>query len=694
MNKNQVHLDTPIRYVKSVGPKRAEQLAKLDINTVHDLVLYFPFRHQDYSKVKKISNIQAGETVTLIGQIKQISTNYTQSQQQRTIQKATLTDSSGELNLIWFNQPYLKKALNPPILLAVSGEAKAKGNQIQLIHPDYEILAKGKRALSLKSEDPETINTGRLVPVYQTTAGVTNKYLRKIIYRVLPQINKELKEFLPSSIKNKHQLVSRRQAVEKIHFPGSEKELRLAEKRLAFDEMFLLQLNQLQQKQNWQQKHPSPEINVNHNLLKKFIDQLPFDLTSAQNRALTEILNDLEKNKAMNRLLQGDVGSGKTVVAAAAILATAKNDYQNLFMAPTEILAQQHYRNLSRLLKPFDIKPTLITSSHHPQSTNHQPLIIGTHALLHQEKFGNVGFVVIDEQHRFGVSQRAKLTKNKEKNYPHTLTMTATPIPRTISLTAYGNLDVSRLDELPPGRKPVKTHLIPQNKRKDCYQWVKKQINNKTIQAFIICPLVEESETLQSVKSAAEEYQRLQENIFPHLNLGLVHGRMKADEKEAVLNKMHQGEIDILVATPVVEVGIDIANTNIMIIESAQRFGLAQLHQLRGRIGRGGEQAFCFLFADRLTKKAKKRLTAMEKINNGLELARIDLKMRGPGEIYGTKQHGFPDFKVASYTDLKLIQTTRRIAQKLLDQDPELQNYPQLKRKMLQIQSQNPIAQN
>lgn len=694
----KLHLDTPVRYVKGVGPKMARRLSKLNIDTVKNLINYFPFRHQDYSKVKNINQIKPGETVTLIGQIEQINSIYTRSSQQRTIQKGTLKDSSGELELLWFNQPYLEKNLKPPILLAVSGEPKKKGSQLQMVHPDYEILAKGQTAKNLKLEDPETINTGRLVPVYQTTAGISNRYLRKIIYRALPQISDQIKEFLPGFIKKRHKLISNTQAIERIHFPTEKEELDQAKKRLAFNEMFLLQLNQLRQKQTWQKNHPSVKVKTNKQLLKKFKAQLPFKLTSAQNQANKEILTDMRKNKAMNRLLQGDVGSGKTVVAAAAILMTANQNYQSLFMAPTEILAQQHYQNLSQLLGTFNIKPTLITSSHKPASPSQggrgQPLIIGTHALLHQKKFGKVGLVVIDEQHRFGVSQRAKLTKHKQKTYPHILTMTATPIPRTISLTVYGNLDISRLNEMPPGRKRVKTHLIPQNKRGDCYQWVRKQINKNGIQAFIICPLVEESETLKSVKSTVEEYEHLQKKVFPNLNLGLVHGRMKADEKEDILHKMHRGQIDILVATPVVEVGIDIPNTNIMIIESAQRFGLAQLHQLRGRIGRGGEQAYCFLFADRLTKKAKKRLTVMEKINDGLELAQIDLKMRGPGEIYGTKQHGFPDLKIASYSNLKLIQATRRDAQETLNQDPQLKKYNKLKEKLKETHSQKPITNN
>jgi ATP-dependent DNA helicase RecG len=696
MGKNQLSLDTSIRYVKGVGPKMAQYLAKLNIGTVEDLVHHYPFRHQDYSDVKNISQINPGETVTLIGQIQAITSNYTRSARQKTIQKATFKDTTGELQLLWFNMPFLKKALRPPILIAISGKVKANGNQLQLVHPDYEILAKGEKAKELELEDPDTINTGRLVPVYSTTAGISNKYLRKIIHRVLPQITPQLKEFLPDKLRKKHNLISYTQAVEKIHFPNDQKELGLARKRLGFNEMFLLQLNQLQQKKSWQQKHQSPQIAKDQPRLSKFINQLPFELTSAQQQATSEILKDMDKNQAMNRLLQGDVGSGKTVVAAAAILTTAQNNYQSLFMAPTEILAQQHFKNLSQLLEPFDINPVLLTSSSKTkqEKIKDSKLIIGTHALLHQEKFGQVGLVIIDEQHRFGVSQRAKLIKNRQEKYPHTLTMTATPIPRTISLTVYGDLDVSRLDEMPPGRKPVKTHLIPQNKRDDCYQWIRNQINKKNTQAFIICPLVEESETLDSIKSATEEYQYLKQEVFPKLKLGLVHGRMKADEKDQVLQEMNQGKIDILVATPVVEVGIDIPNTNIMIIESAQRFGLAQLHQLRGRIGRGETQAYCFLFADRLTKKAKKRLTAMEKNNDGLELAQIDLKMRGPGEIYGTKQHGFPDLKIASYTNLKLIQATRNDAQKILNQDPDLNQHAQLKRQLSKVHSQKPIAQN
>ncbi|MFH1705677.1 MAG: DEAD/DEAH box helicase [Patescibacteria group bacterium] len=393
----------------------------------------------------------------------------------------------------------------------------------------------------------------------------------------------------------------------------------------------------------------------------------------------------------MNRLLQGDVGSGKTIVAAAVILVAAKNGYQSVLMVPTEILAQQHYQNLKTLLTPLGISVKLITGSNKKEVKDSKEiwqLIVGTHALLHRRRdFRRIGLVIIDEQHRFGVSQRSILIEksnlpDKDRFSPHILTMTATPIPRTITLTVYGDLDVSSLDQMPPGRKPVKTYLVPGKKRKDCYQWIKKQIKTGQSQAFIICPLVEDSETLESVKSATEEYRKLKKEVFSAEKIGLIHGRMKSKEKEAVLAKMKNGETEILVATPVVEVGIDIAGANIMIIEAANRFGLAQLHQLRGRVGRGKKQAYCFLFAGKTGLKAKKRLRAMEENKNGLKLAEIDLKIRGPGEIYGTQQHGFPEFKIASYTDLALIRSARFHASQVLEKSPTLALYPKIKQKL------------
>ena len=688
----------------------AEKLAKLDINSTRNLIDHFPFRHQDFSLITSISKVQEGETVSLVGEISEIKNNYTRSPRQKTIQKAILRDQGGSATIVWFNQPYLVKNLAPPTVVSVSGKVRRQGSKLQLVSPDFEILDQGKKISSYGLGSKFTTNTGRLVPIYPTTFGITNKYLRSLMAKILPKVKNKIKEFLPAKIIIEQKLMPEKEAISKIHFPENKIALEKAKKRLAFDEMFLFQLNLFLAKKQWQKKLPAPPIKTNLSLWKKFISNLPFQLTKAQNRVAKEIFADLDKPTAMNRLLQGDVGSGKTVVAAAAILMTANSGYQSALMVPTEILAQQHYRNLTTLLKPFGIKTRIITSStkkmvNDQRGVGNSQLIVGTHALIHKyAQFNRVGLVIIDEQHRFGVSQRTRLIKkaalaDKDKLSPHILTMTATPIPRTISLTVYGDLDISTLDEMPPGRKPIKTYLIPNKKRSSCYQWIKKQIKPKTknqkpkTQAFIICPLIEDSETLESVKSATVEYEHLKKSIFPDLRLGLLHGRMKSKEKQAVLAKTTNGKLDILIATPVVEVGIDIPTATIMIIETANRFGLAQLHQLRGRVGRGTQQAYCFLFAKKLSQKAKVRLKAMEEINNGMKLAEIDLKMRGPGEIYGLRQHGFPELKIASLADLELIQRTRKAAQKLITRDPSLATCPELKNR-LQTINPHPIAPN
>ncbi len=667
----------------------ASRLARLDIKTVSDLINHYPFRHEDYSQITPIELAQPGEKVTLIGKILEISSSYTRSRKQKTIQKAVLEDETGKINLIWFNQPYLKKTLQPPKLVSVSGKVNQRHRQRQMLYPDYEIIGSKAEVAKKSIRDNTTKDTGRLVPIYPTTQGITSKYLRKIITRVIPKIQDKIFENLPSKIITNNQLISKQEAIIQIHFPKNKQALNQARYRLSFEELLIIQLKKLQKKHTWKKQKKSPKLSTKREALKKFVKTLPFKLTSSQKKAITEISQDLTKEQAMNRLLQGDVGSGKTVVAAAAILQTAQNNHQSVFMAPTEILAQQHYQTLSNYLTKFNLQTSLLTSSHKPLSTNTKQLVIGTHALIHKHaQFKQVGLVIIDEQHRFGVTQRGKLIKktqieDKDNLFPHVLTMTATPIPRTITLTIYGDLDVSTLDELPPGRRPVKTHLIPSQKRRKCYQWIKSQVKDGN-QGFIICPLVEESENLESVKSATEEYQRLSKKIFPDLNLGLLHGQMKSNQKEKVLDQMSKKEIDILVATPVVEVGIDIPNANFMIIEAANRFGLAQLHQLRGRVGRGNKQAYCFLFAQKISKKAKRRLIAMENINDGLKLAEIDLKIRGPGEIYGTKQHGYPELKIASYNDIELIEKTRRSAQQILAENPNF----------FKDQTPEPLAQN
>jgi len=656
--------DTPIQFIKGVGPKRARQLKKLGIENVWDLLTYYPFRYRNYTLTVPISSIQEGETVTLKGEIVQIKNEYLRGGKK--IQKATIRDDSGTLEVVWFNQPFLVHTLCQGKRIALAGKVKKFKGHLTLVSPDYEIIEKKRNG------HPQTIHTGRLVPVYSESATISSKYLRRLVAQVLPQLKEKIPEIFPPKMLIEYQLLPRKEAIAKIHFPENKTAASKAKERLAFEEMFLIQLKTLSRKYQWQKNKQAPPLKTTD--LKPFLTRLPFTLTASQKKALQEIVTDLKKPTPMNRLLQGDVGSGKTVVAAAAAYLTSRNGYQSVLMAPTEILAFQHYQTFKKLFASLSIPIEIITASRKIERKSPGRITIGTHALLHRRQlFQNLGLVIIDEQHRFGVAQRARLLKtggNKQGFHPHLLTMTATPIPRTVTLTLHGDLDLSLLTEMPPGRKRVATFVIPPQDREKCYQWLQKEITRKKIQAFIVCPFIEPSETLQSIKAAKEEFVFLKEKVFPDLNLALLHGKVSGKEKKKVLKKLQKGQIDILVSTPVVEVGIDIPNATVMIIEGADRFGLAQLHQLRGRVGRGRRKSYCLLFASQTGKKAAARLKALEKIHQGLRLAELDLKLRGPGEIYGLKQHGFPDLKLADLNDLELITKARKAAAEFLAQKP------------------------
>lgn len=680
-----VTLHTPVSEVSRSYKTYSSRLEKLGIFTLQDFLYHIPSRYEDFSLISKIGSLQAGEVVTIRGQLVGIKNEYTRSFKK--LQKGLVADETGSIELVWFNQPYLTKYLNPNDTVSLSGRVGMFGHTLVMESPEYEIL---------NGENPQTLHTGRLVPIYPETRGVSSKWLRRQIYGILSSHKDEIVDFLPDELRLRDGLYSLYEALFQIHFPDTLENSQKARERLGFDELFVLQLASLFRREEWKKKIKGQafEVEKYKNKLDEFEKSLPFQLTTAQNEAVSHILSDVTKEQPMNRLLQGDVGSGKTIVAAVASLTAFLNGFQSVFMAPTEILAQQHFATLSNFLSPFGMKVNLVTSSqkltskkpaHNSSSILHNStdtdLLVGTHAVLSKNiTFDRLGLVVIDEQQRFGVEQRS-IIREKGTN-PHLLSMTATPIPRTIALTLYGDLDLSYLNELPKGRKLIRTWLVPEEKRNGAYDWIRKQLKEHNSQAFIICPFIEESENMQTVKAASVEFDRLQKEVYPDLKLGLLHGKLKAKEKDQVLSDFRDKKYDILVATPVVEVGIDIPNATIILIEASERFGLAQLHQLRGRVGRGDKQSYCLLFTSATSPKTITRLKAMETSQIGAELAELDLKLRGPGELYGTAQSGVRQLKIASFSDFPLIQKARDEAKLYL---PKLSEYPALQEKVKEI---------
>lgn len=682
-----MNLDTPINQAGPIFKKYSSRLEKLGINKIEDFLFHVPFRYDDYSLISKIGNAQPGETVTIKGEVMEIKNEYTR--RWKNLQKAKVADETGEIDIIWFNQPFIPKIIKKGDTVSLAGKVDWFKNKAMLQSPQYEVLFK----------ESEPIHTGRLVPIYNETRGISSKWLRRQISKIINEQIQFMNEYIPDSILKKNELMELNQAIEQIHFPKSPENAQKAKLRLSFDELFFLQLAALFKRAQWKNNFVGNPFSISKykKNIEEFLEKLPFDLTNAQKKAVKEIFKDLSSKRPMNRLLEGDVGSGKTVVAGITMFLAYLNGFQSAIMAPTEILANQHFDTISQLLKPFGVIVALKTGSikykvssikqknniHNTEySIQNTDILVGTHAVLSKKiDFKNLGLVVIDEQQRFGVEQRA-LIRKKGKS-PHLLTMTATPIPRTIALTLYGDLDLSILDEMPRGRKTVKTWLIPKEKREDAYKWIAKQIIYTKGQVFVICPFIEESETMTTVKAAVKEFKRLKKEIFPNLKLELLHGKLKAKEKDIVLDKFKKGKTDILVATPVVEVGIDIPNATIMVIEAADRFGLSQLHQLRGRVGRNDKQSFCLLFTESKNPKTIERLKSLESMFVGAELAELDLKLRGPGEIYGTAQHGVPELKVASFSDFSLIEKTRKEAETIF---PNLSSYPMLFEK---IKNQN-----
>lgn len=658
-------LNSNIRSLGGIYKRYATFLENLEIFTLEDFLYHIPFRYDDYTIISKINQVQNGEIVTVRGNVVEIKNQYTRSR--FTLQKAKIKDDTGEIDAVWFNQPYLTKNIKVGDFISLSGKVEFKINKFQLNSPEYEISSS------------EFIHTGRLVPVYPETRGVSSKWIRRQTFKILHDNKNEIIDFLPNEIKEKNNLEDLYNSLLKIHFPQNINEVNASKKRLSFDELFITQLSSNIRKIEWNKKLESEafELKKFNKKINDFIKNLPFKLTKAQERTVEEIFNDVERTKPMNRLLEGDVGSGKTVVATISMYLAYLNNFQSVLMAPTEILANQHYETISKLLSPLNIKIGFATGSK-KVSLDDFDILIGTHAVIQKNiNFKSLGLIVIDEQQRFGVEQRGIL--RKKGNNPHVLTMTATPIPRTIALTIYGDLDLSILDEMPKGRREIKTWLVPNEKRNGAYDWIKNEINKTGSQVFVICPFIEESETMQTVKAATKEFEYLKNDVFKDYKVALLHGKQKAKEKEVILNDFRDKKYDILVATPVVEVGIDIPNADIILIEASERFGLSQLHQLRGRVGRRDRQAYCLLFTESTSPLTLERLRALEKTNVGAELAELDLKLRGPGEIYGTSQSGRNYLKIASFSDFELINITKLEAEKFA---PKLKNYPILQEKV------------
>lgn len=681
-------LDSPITVVKGISTAVERKFAKLNVRTVRDLLHFFPRRYVDYSQKKAISELTEGEEQTIVGTIWQAKVTTLGN---RPGTEAIVGDETGNIRAVWFNQPYLAKRFRTNARIVISGTVGLfKGNKV-FESPEWELLA-----------DKELIHTLRLVPVYPLTQGLYPRQVRKWTKEAVDGFAWQLNDFLPSDIKGRCQLLDLPAAIAQIHYPDDLTMAGRARGRLSFDELFLLQLGVLSKKRDWQEGQPGNAFQIDQKVIDRFLHCLPFTLTRAQQRVLQEILSDLRKPKAMSRLLQGEVGSGKTVIATLALLIAVSNGYQAALMAPTEVLAEQHYANICNYLsrvgrqesspqggqgnimryaaflsRPLTIGLLIGSMSNSDKEDIHYEikrgrvdLVVGTHALIQKQvQFKRLGLAVIDEQHRFGVLQRSAL-RQKAFN-PHVLVMTATPIPRTMALTLYGDLDLSVIDELPPGRQVVKTKCLEPQEREKAYAFLQRQVSNGR-QAFIICPLIEESEILEA-KAATTEYRRLSREVFPKLRLGLLHGQMAGPEKEEVMRRFRNGELDVLVATSVVEVGIDVPRASVMMVEGAERFGLSQLHQLRGRVGRDKEQGYCLLIPEKLSPEARERLRLMERVHNGFVLAEKDLELRGPGEFFGTHQSGLPDLKLAKLTDLRSLQLARREAMTLFERDPDLQ---------------------
>ncbi|MFA6520781.1 MAG: ATP-dependent DNA helicase RecG [Candidatus Gracilibacteria bacterium] len=680
-------LKTPLNKAIKTTAQHLHRLKEMGIESVEDFLMYFPARYTDQSEVTDIINITLEEQITVRGEIKSIKSSAGWGSRRMSVTNAIISDKTGSVEAVWFNQPYLGKMLLRGQEIMLLGKAKYDIKRSKIIF----------RSPVVEQVKETQIHTARIVPVYHETGlgeetkrpgKISSKWIREKLFPLLP-FTKDFPEFLPEECIKKFSLMQYPEAIKNAHFPESEVALEKAKKRLSFDELFLLQLAALHRKHIWRKTaaQAQKQIPANWDLIKEFTQSLPWALTNAQKKSVYEIIKDMERPFPMSRLLEGDTGSGKTVVAQAAVLHAVKANWQACLLAPTEILAKQHFNSFEKNLSQFGIKTHLLLGSMTNKEKNAVieqlkngkiQFIIGTHALIQERiSFKKLGLAIIDEQHRFGVRQREIL---KTFGSPHMLSMTATPIPRTLALVLYGDQELSILDEMPPGRQKIITRVVPENKRAEAYKWIEKEIE-KGRQAFIIFPLIEESEVLE-VKAAVSEFERLSNDIFPHLKIGLLHGRMDSEEKESTMQAFSNGKIQILVSTAVVEVGVDVPNATIMMIEAAERFGLAQLHQFRGRVGRGHEQSYCFLFPTLQIPQVLQRLNSLVKYDSGFQLAEVDLQLRGPGEVYGTAQSGIPDLKMASLSDSETIKLARDAADEIIEKDPDLINHPKLLEKI------------
>lgn len=659
--------DAPLTIVQGIGPKSAGNLARLGLRTLGDLLWHLPRRYDDYSQLRTISRLWYGEEVTIIATVEKIQVRPVRGGKIKLVE-AVVSDGTGALRATWFNQPWIAEQLQPGHPVVLAGKVEQYLGRLTLNNPEYEPVER------------QQLHTNRIVPVYPLTAGVTGKWLRRVINAVVTRMAPRLPDPLPEAVRRSADVMPLGRALQQVHFPDDGDQLRRAQERLAFEEMLLLQLGVLRQRGEWEgltaEAYPADPAR-----LETFLAALPYALTAAQQRALDDLRAGLAATRPMNRLLQGDVGSGKTVLAAAAIAIVAEHGAQAAVLAPTSILAEQHLSTLRGLLAGSGLEPEQIrlliggtpegekAAIRRGLQDGVVRVVVGTHALLEDPvAFARLGLAVIDEQHRFGVEQRAAL-RAKGRN-PHLLVMTATPIPRSLALTVYGDLDLTLLDEMPPGRQPIETRLLLPVERTRAHAFIRSQVEAGR-QAYIIYPLVEGSEKVEA-KAAVDEYERLRQEAFPGLRLGLLHGRMRPDEKEAVMSAFRAGETDVLVSTAVVEVGVDVANASVMLIEGANRFGLSQLHQFRGRVGRGPHASYCLLIPDQDDEAENERLQALESTQDGFRLAELDLELRGPGDFLGTRQSGFAELRTARLTDVRLIEKARREAQRLFAEDPVL----------------------